>query len=199
MSLADGAFVSRSFRRSWAVIPLALLFTTCGGQNPAAPPSPTPAPTPTPVPATLDDLSATVTSSDAGHDLNCRTDVHARVTLTNHAASGVLVTGVLKTSRSVSGGCTAVPDFTYTITPRLVAGNSMSVVMDRTLYSNGSGCCDDPNNCGGSCDIEETFQVVTGIGNVPAGHFQYGIIFANCGACTMAGASSSQACRPISR
>lgn len=85
MMIATRAFVSRSFRRPWVVVLLALSVTTCGGSNPAAPPSPAPAPTP--VPATLEDLSASTTLPEAGHDMNCRDDIHGRVTLTSPRAT----------------------------------------------------------------------------------------------------------------
>lgn len=186
-------------RRRWAVFLLALCLTTCGGSNPAAPPSPTPAPTSTPPPAMLNDLSASVTSVDAGHQLNCREDVHAQVTLANHGEGAALVTGVRKTAQALSDGCRPAPDFTYAITPRRVGPNSTTVVMNRALYSNGSGCCDDPNACSGGCELQETFEVITNVGSVPAGHFAYELRFSNCDPCQMAGVSSSRACPPTSR
>lgn len=185
-------------RRACVLILLALCVTTCGGENPVAPPSPTPAPTPTPAPATLADLSASVFSVDAGHQLNCREDVHARVTLMNDAESSVLATGVRKSSRVVSGGCNAPADFTYEITPRRVE-HGMNVVLMQALYTGGSGCCQDPNACGGTCEVEETFQVLTELGSVPAGHFGYRVTFSNCLKCGADASSSSRACAPISR
>src|SRR5207247_5136353 len=89
--------------------------TACSSssQSPVTPPQPTP--TPTPAPATLADLSADVTSPEADQLLSCRDDVHARITLTNNAASGVVVTGVTKTSSVLSGNCFSAPDRTYQI------------------------------------------------------------------------------------
>jgi hypothetical protein len=185
--------------RACGLVLLALCVTTCGGQNPVAPPSPTPAPTPTPAPPTLADLSASVFSADAGRQLNCREDVHARVTLVNHAESSVLATGVRKSSRIVSGGCGAPADFTYEITPRRVGANGMNVVLMQALYTDGSGCCQDSNACGGTCEVEETFEVLTDIGSVPAGHFQYRVVFSNCVKCGAEASSSSRFCAPISR
>lgn len=164
----------------------------CGGQSPIAPSPPTPPPT-TLAPATLADLSASVTSPD--RQLSCRDDVHARVTLTNRAASGVLVNGVRRTSSIVSGNCNPAPEFTYAMRPRLVGPNSTSVVFDGSLYSGGSGCCVDPKRCGGTCEIQEEFQVVTGVGSVPAGSFRYRVSYSSsCGACGVTTASATHTC-----
>jgi len=180
-------------------LPLVVAVAACGGSNPAAAPSPTPLPpTTTLAPATLADLSAAVTSPDQNHQLNCRDDVHARVTLTNRAASGIVATGVRKSSNSLSGGCVSADDFTYRILPQLVAPNSTSVVMDRVLYDGGSGCCTNPKQCGGTCDIEEVFTVVTEIGSVPAGQFVYTLEFSGCDACG-ASATSRRSCRSFSQ
>lgn len=163
---------------------LAACLSACGGSNPAAAPSPTPPPpTTTLPPATLADLTAAVTSPEHYKQINCRDDVHARVTLTNNGASSVVVTGVQMSSNSLSGGCISADDYTYRLRPAIVAGRSTSVVMDRSLYDGGAGCCTNPKKCGGKCDIEKVFQVVTEIGSVPAGQFVYTLSFDGCQAC----------------
>jgi hypothetical protein len=168
-------------------IPLifALTLTACGHTPTTTPPA-TPTPTPTPAPATLADLSAEVISGEAGQTLNCRDDVHARITLTNNAASPVLVTGVFKVGSVLAGRCFSGADITYPIT-RTIAPKTTGSVMDRPLYSGGSGCCS--GRCtGGTCEFMETFQVVTELGAVPAGRFSYKVEFFNCLGC---GASTS--------
>jgi hypothetical protein len=168
-------------------IPLifALTLTACGHTPTTTPPA-TPTPTPTPAPATLADLSADVISGEAGQTLNCRDDVHARVSLTNNAASPVLVTGVFRGSSILHGNCNSAPDFTFQIN-RIVGPNTTAAVMDRPIYSSGSGCCS--GRCsGGTCEVLQTFQVVTELGAVPAGRFSYKVEFFDCLGC---GASTS--------
>jgi len=169
-----------------------------GGSNPAALPSPTPPPpTTTLAPATLADLSAAVTSPDQYHQLACRDDVHARVALTNDASSSVVASGVRMSSNSLSGGCISADDYTYRLLPVLVAGRSTSVVMDRSLFDGGSGCCSNPRKCGGKCDIELVFVVLTDVGEVPAGRFPYTLDFNACQECAAASASERGACPPL--
>src|SRR5262245_18128603 len=99
---------------------------SCDGKsaNTTPVPSPTAPPTTLPPPAaTLADLSAAVSSPQTDGLLSCGDDVRARVTLTNRAASGVLVTGVFKRSGTVEGRCTAAPDFTYLPTVRSAGPN----------------------------------------------------------------------------
>jgi hypothetical protein len=181
--------------RALAAAALAAGLGACGGGSPAAAPTPPPPTTTTTLPpATLADLTAAVTSPEQYKQLACRDDVHARVTLTNNAAGSVVVTGVHLSSNSLSGGCISGDDYTYRIVPLLVAGHSTSVVMDRSLYDGGSGCCDNPRKCNGAkCDIEEVFQVVTGVGSVPAGQFVYTLSFDGCQACGSS-ASGTGAC-----
>ena len=186
----------------WARLtgPLVLVagLTGCGDGNPASMPSPTPPPpTTTLTPATLADLSASVTSPDQYHELACRDDVHARVSLSNHAASGVVVTGVHLASNSLSGGCVTAGDYTYRIVPQLVGPNTTSVVMDRSLFDGGSGCCDNPRKCSGKCDIELVLAVVTEVGTVPAGQFVYTLSFDGCQACQPSSSSRRGGCPPI--
>jgi len=182
--------------RSW--LGLLGILAACGGQGPAAPPEPTPPPT-TLAPATLADLSATVTSPEAGRRLSCSEDVHARLELTNRAASSVSVevSGVRKASQILSGNCSPVPDFTYSTGLRRFAPHGTTVLFDRALYSDGSGCCEDPKHCGGSCKVQQTFQVVTNVGAVSAGAFSYTVVFSSeCNECKATVASLSRACQP---
>lgn len=103
------------------------------------------------------------------------------------------MTGVHKVSSVVSGNCSAAPDFTYELLPLIAAPNSTTPVMNRSLYSSGSGCC--TTTCGGiTCEFQETMEVVTAIGNVPAGSFRYRVIFSNCDTCKSARASARQDC-----
>ena len=166
--------------------------TGCGGNSPAAPQTPSPPP-PTLPPATLNDLSAAVTSPEADRDLNCREAVHARVTLTNRAASPVLVTGVRKTNPLPWRGCVS-RDITYATPPRFVGPNSTSVVMDQALYGSGSGCCQDPRSCAGYCDRREVFEVMTDVGSVPAGLFYYTVHYSGCEECALTTSTGSLAC-----
>lgn len=169
----------------------------CGIRNPTAAPSPTPPPT-TLAPGTVADLSASVTSPQAGHLLNCRNDVIAQVTLTNRVASGVAATGVRKTTRSVSGGCMAGTDFTYGIVPIGLGPGESAVVMDRPLYTGGSGCCTEAGACDGrfTCGIEQALTVLTTLGEVPAGTFTYDVNFLNCAACSATAAATGMRCPP---
>jgi hypothetical protein len=94
----------------------------------------------------------------------------------------------------VHGGCNPGNDFSYPIGVTAPA-HSTTVITDRPLYSGGSGCCSDPANCSGTCTIREEFSVVTLLGDVPAGSFQYQVIFGNCNACATATADGRGACR----
>src|SRR5438105_10818777 len=161
-----------------------MILPGCGGSSPAAPPPATIPPTTTlpPAPATLADLSATVTSPQTDASINCTDEVHARVTLTNRAASGVVVLGVLNSSGIPAGDCAGGGDFTFRPLTRLAAPKSTTVVLDQSLYANGPGCCLG-KGCGGSCRFQEAFQVITELGNVPAGAFNYKVFFQNCQSC----------------
>jgi hypothetical protein len=173
---------------------IAILLAACGRSN-VTPPTPPP-PTPTPPPPTLADLSATVSSPEADMRLACRDDVHARVSVTNRAQGAVTVTGIHKTSAVIRGGCREAPDNTYIPSTRIVPGRSTTVIMDRPLYTSGSGCCFDENNCRGNCDFQETFEVVTELGNVPAGRFQINVTFQNCLICSSSMATGLGQCPP---
>lgn len=120
----------------------------------------------------------------------------AQVTLTNHAARGVGVTGARKRTRSLSGGCTAGPDFTYGIGPIGLDPGETAVVMDRPLYRGGSGCCTQASRCEGSCAFEQAFTVVTTVGEVAAGTFSYQVDFYNCVTCSAISAAAGVRCQP---
>jgi hypothetical protein len=178
-----------------------LAWVRCGGSNPAAPPPTIPAPTTTtlpPAPATLADLSASVTSPQADGSLNCVDDVRARVTLTNRSGTDVAVTGILDASGVPAGNCFGGRDYTFKALTPIVPGHSTTVVLDQSLYSRGPGCCQG-KGCGGSCVIQESFQVLTSVGNVPAGAFNYKVFFQNCPPCGSVSATGAPACKPPSR
>jgi hypothetical protein len=109
----------------------------------------------------------------------------ARVSLTNRSGKAVVVTGVLRKSRSLAGGCTPAADFNYTSLPRLAEASSTSVVMETALFTGGSGCCTGGGGCDGrfTCTSEDSLFVVTNLGQVPAGSFTYQVNFRDCVAC----------------
>jgi hypothetical protein len=167
----------------------------CGSsENPAANP-PVPPPPPTLAPSTFADLSAAVTSPQHGQALNCRDHVHARVTVTNRGGTSVRTTGINRTATVVSGRCTPAPDFTYGRAVDFALPDSTTVMIDQTLFRNGSGCCSNARSCSGSCTFRDDFTVVTDLGLLPAGHIEYSVEFSNCPECT-ASASSRSDCPP---
>jgi len=173
----------------------------CGESKPSTAPStalqPGPAPlptaTPTPAPATLADLAAAVTSPQADRLLNCREEVVARVTLTNNALSPVLVNGVRRRSRLLSGNCGTPSEFVHRY-GNFVPARQTAVVLNAPLYSGGSGCC--PGGCGGrtTCSIEESLFVQTAVGELFAGNILYRVNFLDCGACDLAASSAGRPC-----
>jgi hypothetical protein len=167
--------------------------------GPPSAPTPTPPPT-TLVPATLADLSASSASPQGGQQINCKTDVVAQVTLANHSATGgVSVSGVRKTTQGLSGGCSVgSTSFTYGTAPIGVGPGEAVVVMNRALYSGGSGCCSATSSCDGSntCGIQESFTVVTTVGEVAAGSFSYQVNFLSCNMCAAATAAAGILCLP---
>lgn len=179
---------------------LALLagLLACGGSNPVSPATPAPPP-PTTLPptTTLAELSATVTSPEDGNTIGCRDDVHFKATVTNRGATPVNVTGVKRQGSVLKGDCNPAPDFTYSVLAT-AAPNATTTITDRPAFSNGSGCCIDAATCNDVCTFKETFQVVTALGDVAAGSFQYQVIFGDCGRCAGASAARQGACRPPS-
>jgi len=175
---------------------LVVVLPDCGGSTPTAPPRTTtttlaPAPTPPPSPTTLADLSASVTSPQSEASVNCTDEVHARVTLVNNGGTDVAVRGVLKRIGITSGRCFGDHDFTYLPRTPVAPGKTTTIVLDRSLYGNGPGCCSG-KGCGSSCRFQEGFEVVTDLGNVPAGVFNYFVFFQNWPSCPTA--SSAGAC-----
>jgi hypothetical protein len=186
--------------RTIAVSALAALPACGGGSNPVAPPAATlPPPTTTlaPAPPKLSDLSASVTSPQANGSISCEGAVTATVALTNRSASSVIVTGVLLRHGVVSGRCPGNGfEFTYRALNRVMAPNTTTVVLDQRLFSGPAGCCLGGRDCAGSCRLEDGFEVVSELGNVPAGVVNYSLFFQNCAPC--AGVSrSGKACPPI--
>jgi hypothetical protein len=139
-------------------------------------------------------LSATVASAQADRLLNCRDDVLVEVVLTNRAATSVLVTGVRRASRSVSGGC-KTSDSSYRITA-LAPPRESTVVMSGPLYTGGSGCCGFGIGCDGrsTCEFEQSLTVLTAVGDVPAGTFNYRVNFLDCVKCSSIAAVSGAQC-----
>jgi hypothetical protein len=171
----------------------------CHTGPPTAGSPPTPPPT-TLAPATLADLSASSASPQAGKQINCRTDVIAQVTLANHSATGgVTVSGVRKTTQGLTGGCAVgSSSFTYGTAPLGVGPGETVVVVNRALYSGGSGCCAATSSCDGSntCGIQETFTVLTTVGEAAAGSFSYQVNFLNCATCATTAAAGTRCLPP---
>ena len=165
-----------------------------GGKSPA----PTPATT-LPAGTTLSQLSASVTSPQRTTNIVCTQTVNVVVTLTNRGNSSVAVTGVRHENRVVSGGCSATQPFTFNPGATVVGPNQTVTVLNSPLYSSGSGCCNASSPCNGSifCELTAVLTVVTGLGEVPAGAFNYGVTFNRCIACSSnLGATSCSAPSP---
>jgi hypothetical protein len=148
-------------------------------------PPPTAAPvTAPPKPTTLADLSATVTSAQADASLNCSDDVRARVVLMNNGDVDVAVSGILMRTGTITGDCFGDHDFTYRSDHGIAPAKASTIVLDRSLFSGGPGCCDG-KGCGGSCRFQNGFEVITSLGNVPAGAVDYKVFFQNCQSCAV--------------
>jgi hypothetical protein len=142
---------------------------------------------------TLGQLSATVTSPQASTNIACTQGVSAVVTLTNRGTTSVGITGVRHESRVVSSNCFAGQPFTFLPAAALAGANQTVTVLNSSLYSSGSGCCTPTSVCNGTsfCEFTSLLTVITSIGEVPAGGFNYGVTFNRCGACSSAlGANS---------
>jgi len=119
------------------------------------------------------------------------------VALTNRAASSVVVTGVLLRHGVAFGDCGGNGfEFTYRPLNRTMAPNTTTVVLDQRLFSGPAGCCIG-RGCAGSCRIPDGFEVITELGNVPAGVFNYTLFFQNCQPCARV-KSSGDGCPPVS-
>lgn len=161
----------------------------CGGEkNPAASHATPPPPT-TLAPSTFADLSAAVTSPQHGLAINCKDAVRVRVAVTNRGGTSVRVTGVKRTTSVVSGRCNAAPDFTYGREVDFALPNATTVMVDQALYRDGTGCCPDQRSCRGGCDLKESFTVLTDLGQLAAGHIEYGLEFSDCRICGASEAS----------
>jgi hypothetical protein len=103
----------------------------------------------------------------------------------------VVVTGVLNRTGVPAGDCSGGSDFTFRPLVGTVLPNTTTLVLDQSLYSDGPGCCLG-TGCAGSCRFQEAFEVITSVGNVPAGHFNYRVFFQNCRSCATVSAATSQ-------
>jgi hypothetical protein len=171
------------------------VLVAAGGKDSVTTPSTTLAPATT----TLSQLSASVTSAQRSTNIVCTQNVIAVVTLTNRGPSNVSISGVRHENRVVSANCFAAQPFTFSPAATLVGASQTVTVLNATLYANGSGCCNPNSSCNGSsfCEFTSVFTVLTSLGEVPAGGFNYGITFNRCAACTDAvGASNSCSERP---
>jgi len=152
---------------------------------------------PTTVPAaitTLDQLSAAVTSAQRSTNITCTQDVIAVVTLTNRGPANVGITGVRHESRAVSNNCFAGQPFTFLPAATLAGANQTVTVLSSSLFTGGSGCCTATSACNGTsfCEFTSVLTVVTSVGEVPAGGFNYGVTFNRCGPCSSSlGAASA--------
>jgi hypothetical protein len=175
---------------------LVAVLPDCGGYTPTAPP-PTAtttlaaAPTPPPSPTTLGDLSASLTSPQVNASLNCLDDVRVTIALTNSGGTDVAVRGILMRTGITAGNCGGDHDFTYIPRVPTAGAKLTTIVLDRSLYGGGPiGCCNGGRDCGSSCRIQQGFEVLTNLGNVPAGEFDYKVFFQNCPSCSRAAAAS---------
>jgi hypothetical protein len=158
------------------------VLAAAGGKDSVSTPPTTLAPPTT----TLGQLSATVTSPQRSTNIVCTQGVSAVVTLTNRGTTSVTVTGVRHESRAVSPNCFAGQSFTFNPAATLVGANQTVTVLNSSLYANGSGCCNANSVCNGTsfCEFTSLLTVVTQLGDVPAGGFNYGITFNRCAACS---------------
>jgi hypothetical protein len=181
--------VKKTMRVRFLFLALLLTVGACGG-NPTTPPVPPPTTSPARA-ATLADLSATFSSPVAGSAIGCREEVRGRVALTNAAPSSVSVISLRKITTVVSGVCQPSDDTEYRLNTGLAAAQSTTVIFDQPLYRVGAGCCPDPNRCSGAtCEFNEEFTVLTSVGAVPAGSFNYRVTFQNCQGCADATANN---------
>jgi hypothetical protein len=184
------------------VILLALTLPDCGGDSrPTAPPQPTPTPPPVtlaPTPTTLADLSASVTSPQADASINCSGNVDVRLSLENRGGTAVAISEVRGNVGIPAGRCFGGGDFSLFPRTDIAFPNTTTVVLNRPLFPNGPGCCDG-RDCGSSCRFLVSFEVVTQLGNVPAGSITYTLFFQNCRSCTPSVTAAGEAScgRPI--
>ena len=67
-----------------------------------------------------------------------------------------------------------------------MGANQTVTVLNNTLFNGGAGCCYAGSACNGSffCEFTSVFTVITGLGEVPAGAFNYGVTYNRCIACS---------------
>jgi hypothetical protein len=171
------------------------VLAAAGGKDSVSTPTTTLPPTTT----TLSQLSASVTSPQRSTNIVCTQNVMAVVTLTNRGTTGVSVTGVRSESRAVSGGCGAAQPFTFNPAATLVGSNQTLTVLNSNLFATGSGCCTPNSACNGSafCEFTAVFTVITALGEVPAGGFNYGVTFNRCGTCSSSLGATTNCSEPI--
>ncbi len=173
---------------AWTVIAvLATALPDCGTKytttQPTPPPTTLPPVTTPPAPTTLADLSAAVTSPQANGSINCSDDVRARITVTNRGGTAVTVSAFINTSGIPNGDCFGGGDRTFRFTtPPTMPANATTVLFDGSLYTNGPACCSG-KGCAGACTFQEAFKVITNVGDVSAGSFNYKVFFQNCRSC----------------
>ena len=179
-----------------AAVVLAMTLPCCGGSNPTAPPAAntTPAPPPVtvaPTPTTRADLTAAVTSPQANGSINCTGEVRARITLTNRGGTAVTVTALLDTTGIPDGDCFGGGDRTFRFSPpRTVLPSGTTVLLDQPIYNDLAFCCGG-RGCAGACTFQEAFRVITDVGDIPAGSFNYKVFFQNCPSCPTAAAAGA--------
>ena len=144
--------------------------------------------------ASLADLSARVTSPQNGAALNCNESAYFTVSLTNAAPALVYITGVRLHTTPVVGGCTGSPDYTYSVTNAQVGTGTANVLTNQSLFTGGVGCCLSNSGCSGSCNFQFSFTVLTSVGEVSAGHIDFGIVFKGCSLCTSFAGFSAASC-----
>lgn len=158
-----------------------VLVAAGGNDSVSTPPTTLP-----PATTTLGQLSASVTSPQGSTNIVCTQNVTAVVALTNRGTTAVTVTGVRHEGRAVSNNCFGGQPFTFLPAATLVGANQTVTVLNSSLYSSGSGCCSAPSTCNGTsfCEFTSVLTVITSLGEVPAGGFNYGVTFNRCVACS---------------
>jgi len=144
--------------------------------------------------ATLADLSARVTSPQNGAALNCNESAYFTVSLTNAAPALVYITAVRLHTTPLVGGCTGTPDYTYPATNEQVGTGTANVLTNQLLFTGGVGCCTSNSGCSGSCNFQFSFTVLTSVGEVSAGHIDFGVVFKGCPLCTSFAGFSAASC-----
>jgi hypothetical protein len=124
-------------------------------------------------------------STVAGKTVRCTQPVPVTITLTNLSCQSVLVSGIARNTKVRLGHCNAADPFTYRPDAGTVRPGQTAAVLDRPIYTGGSGCCH--GACSGiTCRISEHFVVETGAGSYPAGSFGYSVQFVGCTRCSSA-------------